>query len=252
MSEKHYNYGHFVWRELIATDVEKAKGFYGELCGWRFQDVQMPMGTYTLIQNNGKEIGGLMASPMPGMPSHWMSYASVPEVDAAVERVKAHGGSVAAGPMDISVGRLAVVADPAGAHFTVWHAKDGDGGPVQQPQRGEFCWETLSVPDAGQTEAFYSAVLGWKRGVGPAPDMLVFNAGEVPVADVQVTTQAPPHWLTYIVVDDAATARDRAAKLGAHVLVPMIPVPGVGNIAIIADPVGGVIGLFEAQMPDQM
>jgi|JI10StandDraft_1071094.scaffolds.fasta_scaffold345672_2 predicted enzyme related to lactoylglutathione lyase len=251
MTEKHYNLGHFVWRELIAADVEAAKRFYGELLGWRFGE--MPMGdgpAYTLIQVGEKMVGGMMPPPMPGMPSHWMSYVSVDDVDAATARVKAHGGSVAAGPMDIAVGRLAVVADPSGAHFTLWRSKDGDGGPVDRPALGEFCWETLSTPSGEGAQAFYPEVLGWKQGVGPAPDMLVFNAGELPVADVQVTTDMPPHWLTYVVVADAVAAREHAEKLGAHVIVPLIPVPGVGNIAIIADPVGGVVGLFEAHFPE--
>lgn len=251
MSEPHYNHGHFVWRELITSNIEAAKGFYGELLGWKFQTMDMPNGTqYTVAQAGEKMVAGIMAPPMPNMPTHWMPYASVADVDAAAKAAEAAGGSVAAPPMDISVGRFAVVADPGGAHFTVWKANDGDGGPVEVPGPGTFCWETVTVPDAGAITDFYKSVLGWRTDVGPAgPDSVVFKMGEFPVADVQVSDQAPPHWLTYVVAGEANAARERAKALGAQIIVPLIEVPNVGNIVLIQDPVGAFIGLFEPKFP---
>lgn len=251
MSEPNYNHGHFVWRELVTADVDKAKGFYGEMLGWQFEDMNMPNGTiYTVAKAGEKHVAGLMKPPMPGMPTHWMSYASVPDVDVAVETAKSAGGSVAAPPMDISVGRMAVVADPSGAHFTLWKAANGDGEPPSVPGPGTFCWETVTTPNAGAIKDFYQAVLGWTADVGPAgPDSVVFKVGEFPVADVQEGEHAPPHWLTYVVAGEANAAREKAKALGANIIMPLIEVPNVGNIVLIQDPVGAFIGLFEPKFP---
>ena len=252
LNEKHYNFGHFVWRELLTPEVEAVKAFYGALCGWTFGQMEMPGGsTYTVIEMAGKPIGGVMNPPMQGIPPHWMSYVSVPDVDAAVEAVKGHGGGVMAGPMDISVGRLAVVTDPHGAALTVWKGAEGDGGPPGMPAAGEFCWETLVTPDADASKAFYTSTLGWQAGPGPGgPEMPVFLAGGMAIADIQPSRDMPPHWATYIVVPDAAAARERVAALGGKVIVPLIEVPTVGNIVLIQDPGGAFIGLFEPQMAD--
>ena len=70
---------------------------------------------------------------------------------------------------------------------------------------------------------------------------------EAMVADLQQAQPGTPSmWLTYVVVDDLGRARERVKQLGGAVVVPLIEVPNVGNIALIADPTGGHIGLFEA------
>jgi predicted enzyme related to lactoylglutathione lyase len=55
-------------------------------------------------------------------------------------------------------------------------------------------------------------------------------------------------WLTYVVVEKLETARDRVAKLGGKVLMPLVEVPKVGRIAVVAGPDGAPIGLFEPGM----
>ncbi|MEZ4248906.1 MAG: VOC family protein [Polyangiales bacterium] len=245
-----WNLGHFVWRELMTKDVDKAKGFYGELMGWSFEDTPMEGFTYTLVKLGEKMVAGMM--PMQGdeHPPHWMSYVSVADVDGAAAAAQKAGGQVPVGPMDIpNVGRFAVIGDPAGAYFSLLRATDGDM-PVDRPGVGEFCWETLSTTDVDGAFDFYATVCGWQPTEGPG-GMKVFSAGEMPVADPQPAQPGvPPHWLTYVVVPGGADAgRERAVKLGATVVVPRIEVPGVGTIALVADPTGAVLGLFE---PGQM
>ena len=55
-----------------------------------------------------------------GIPSHWMVYFSVDDVDASAARVSELGGSISVPPTDISVGRFAVVGDPQGGTFTIF------------------------------------------------------------------------------------------------------------------------------------
>jgi len=61
-----------------------------------------------------------MGDEMPSdIPSHWMVYFAVADADAAVETVQGHGGTLAIGPLDIPLGRLAAFIDPQGAAFAV-------------------------------------------------------------------------------------------------------------------------------------
>jgi predicted enzyme related to lactoylglutathione lyase len=65
------------------------------------------------------------SAEMPGPPA-WLHYVRVESADAAAERVKAHGGSVVNGPMDVPGGdRIAKCADPQGAMFAVHSRKAG-------------------------------------------------------------------------------------------------------------------------------
>jgi predicted enzyme related to lactoylglutathione lyase len=76
----------FVHVELMASDVGKAKSFYGQLFDWRLED--MPVGdmTYTLIKVGEGTGGGLMRNPMPNSPSMWLAYVLVDDVKAATKR----------------------------------------------------------------------------------------------------------------------------------------------------------------------
>lgn len=241
--------GHFVWRELMTTDVEAAKRFYGELFGWRFEVSKMPGMDYTLVYAGDRQIAGMMARPkdMPA-PPHWLSYVSVADVDAAVATATAKGGQVHMPPTDIpNVGRFAVVADPTGGVTAAFRSAHGDQ-PTGEPKKGEFCWETLNTTDVARAQAFYTAVYGWTIG-SFGPGMPTFGVGEgmnEQVADVAPAQPGvPSHWMTYAVVEDLGTARDRLKKLGGSVLVESIDVPGIGTFAVATDPQGAVICPFQ-------
>jgi predicted enzyme related to lactoylglutathione lyase len=115
--------GTWSWSELLTTDVEAAKAFYGEVFGWTANTAgDGPTGAYTEWQVNGRSVGGMMQKPpmMPAeVPPHWGVYFAVADTDAAVERVQELGGSQLMPPMDIEPGRFAVVADPFGGTFNV-------------------------------------------------------------------------------------------------------------------------------------
>ena len=117
-------HGTFLWNELATTDPDKAAAFYGAVLGWTFNAMDMgPNGTYTIIKSGDTDAGGMLKMDGPqfeGMSPHWMSYIAVDDVDAAVGKVEAAGGQVAAQPFDIpTVGRIAVIVDPTGAAISL-------------------------------------------------------------------------------------------------------------------------------------
>jgi uncharacterized protein len=115
--------GALAWNELETRDPAAAKDFYGAVFGWSFEEHDMPgMGTYTEWKLGESSIGGMadIGGRVPDeVPAHWMVYFAVDDADAAVEQVKAGGGEVRFGPIDIPAGRFAMVADPFGAAFAV-------------------------------------------------------------------------------------------------------------------------------------
>ncbi len=90
MPTPHDTHGAFSWNELTTTDTKAARAFYGKLLGWQFQDMDMgPSGTYTVINVDGKGVGGIAGTPpnAKGMPPVWGAYTTVDDVDAVVAKV---------------------------------------------------------------------------------------------------------------------------------------------------------------------
>ncbi|MEZ4415616.1 MAG: VOC family protein [Gemmatimonadota bacterium] len=114
--------GEMSWHELMTKDWGKAFDFYATLFGWeKGEPMDMgPMGVYQIFHQGGAPIGGMMNLP-DGVPvSHWMYYVRVSDLDGALDRVKANGGQVLNGPMDVPGGdKIAQCMDPTGAAFAL-------------------------------------------------------------------------------------------------------------------------------------
>jgi uncharacterized protein len=116
--------GSLAWNELLTHDVEGAKAFYGEVFGLA-TTVSEVAGeiAYAEWQVDGATVAGMMSLDVPqfpaDVPSHWMTYFAVDDIDGSVARVTSLGGSVSVPPTEIPVGKFAVVADPQGAFFSL-------------------------------------------------------------------------------------------------------------------------------------
>jgi uncharacterized protein len=116
--------GRVGWHELYATDSEKAFAFYADMFGWtKDQTVDIgPMGTYQLfaLTSGGPAIGGMWNKPAQIPATFWLYYFNVEAIDAAAERVKANGGKIVNGPMEVPGGTFIVQCqDPQGAMFAL-------------------------------------------------------------------------------------------------------------------------------------
>ena len=121
--------GTYCWSELITTDLDAAKAFYGAVFGWGAEDQGGAPGgapAYTEWKLGERSVGGMMAKTpeMPAdMPPNWGVYFAVADMDASVAKAQELGGSLFMGPMDIEPGRFAVLADDVGAVFNVLQLK---------------------------------------------------------------------------------------------------------------------------------
>ncbi len=114
--------GDFSWGELATDSLDGATGFYQALFGWKTEDTDMGGGwMYRLftLEGMGRHMGGMFQKqPDMPFPTHWLHYVTVADIDTTIEAIKAAGGKVMNGPMDVPGGdRVAQCCDDQGAGF---------------------------------------------------------------------------------------------------------------------------------------
>jgi len=239
-----YQVGKFVWFDLLTEDVQAAQKFYGELFGWQFKTKGKSSG-YIVINSGDKPIGGIVPheNKDPNIQeSIWLASLSVEDVDRAVSATKARYGKVLDEPIDIKGrGRMAVIRDPEGAELVLIRAAGGDPADAAV-NSGEWIWVDLFTRDAKTANDFYGALAGYTAETVKTEEDHSYNllkrndrayAGvvELPWEEVE------PNWLPYVKVDDLEGTISQAEKLGGVLILRL------ENVAIIADPSGGVFGV---------
>ena len=112
--------GTFGWNELVTDDTEACEAFFTQLTGWTTDTNPMEDGgVYTFFKQGDRPVGGMMSMQSLGLkdvPSHWMAYLTVEDVDAACARCRELGGRIVMEPMNVpGIGRFAIIADPSDA-----------------------------------------------------------------------------------------------------------------------------------------
>jgi len=117
-----------------------------------------------------------------------------------------------------------------------------------------FTWHEVNVPDVNKAIEFYTSVLGWttkSMDMGPMGTYTMFCKGEVAMCGIMATVgemaEVPPHWSTYINVDDVDSSVAKAEAAGGSCRVPAFDIPTVGRIALICDNQGAHFWLFKPE-----
>jgi uncharacterized protein len=237
----------FIWHDLMTSDVEAAKAFYAAVVGWTF-GTQMP--GYPVAEAGGTGMGGIMETPdhLKAMPPFWGGYIDVADVDATIAKIKKLGGTLQREPWDVpNVGRIAVVADPAGAMFNIMT-------PIPQTESWEMLapsamgavgWNELHAGDLSVAWDFYSQMFGWTKGtvmpMGEIGDYMLFQIDGKDVGGMmkRQPNLPMPMWLYYFNVDGIDAAVSRITKAGGKIAMGPHQVPGGQWIVSAFDPQGG-------------
>jgi predicted enzyme related to lactoylglutathione lyase len=118
---------------------------------------------------------------------------------------------------------------------------------------GRPCWIDLAASDAAAAASFYGGLFGWTArdekvngGIFTRLSHQGCDVGSLyQLSHAHRGQGVPSHWTAYIQVDDVDAAARRADALGAEVLVRPFAVDGIARIAVILDPVGAQIGLWQ-------
>jgi predicted enzyme related to lactoylglutathione lyase len=121
--------GRVGWHELLAADREQAFSFYSDLFGWQKTGAEVDStDIYQLFSAGGQTIGGIFNKRPEDPIPFWLFYFNIGDIDAAVERVKAAGGQVFKGLVELPAGGwIARCRDPQGAAFALQGTRSQDG-----------------------------------------------------------------------------------------------------------------------------
>jgi uncharacterized protein len=269
-----YSAGVPCWVETLQPDPEAAVAFYGALFGWEFAGPGAmpgdPPGRYFVARLRDRDvagIGSLVVRSGSRAPA-WTTFIRVDSAEVAAEKARGAGGSVLDEPFGaLPAGRMAVLADPAGAVICAWEAVAREGAQlVDEPQA--WAMSTLLTTDPERSKAFYGAVFGWQtEQFGPPGAQITLwrlpgyvggtERQPVPrdVVGVMVAIDpdgsprpAPPRWSVDFWVDDADRTAERAAGLGGRVIVAPHEISRFRN-AVLADPQGAAFSVSQLKIP---
>ena len=124
-------------------------------------------------------------------------------------------------------------------------------GKRERYEPGTFCWVDLVTTDPASTKTFYSELFGWEAEDMPAGEagtytMLRIGRDEVcglyEMESEQREWGIPPHWFSYVSVEDADATASRARELGGTVFGQAFDIDGDGRMVVVQDPTGAVLG----------
>jgi len=117
---------------------------------------------------------------------------------------------------------------------------------------GNFCWVELGTSDATAAKKFYASLFGWSLDEHPMGDGATYTMleknGKEAAALYQLGAQekeVPPHWTSYVCVENADDAAARAKEFGGQVVVEPFDVMEYGRMAVLQDPTGAVFSVWQ-------
>ncbi len=249
--------GKFVWHDLMTSDVDVAKAFYGQVAGWTGAHDGPDMGDYQMFVGPRGPLGGLMVMAQEaaarGAPNHWMAYSQVADLTGAVGQVRQLSGAVFKEIPVPGVGRFAICQDPQGGHFALFQSDRDPGQDKGEPVAGEFSWAELATSDVAGAWEFYSAVLGWEVAqdvdMGPMGTYRIFKTADMEgQRGLGGIFERPPGvpvvaWLHYITVADLEAAIATAVGQGGELVRGPMDVPGGDRVAQLRDNQGAAFAL---------
>ncbi len=250
------------WIDTLQPDPDAAMAFYAGLFGWDFAgpgDMPGdPPGRYFVARVRGRDVAGVGSHPAgsPSLPG-WNTYVYVESADDAARKASSAGGTVLTEPFDaLPAGRMAVLADPAGAPFCVWEPGQRKGAQLVN-EAGAWAMSQLSTPDPERAAEFYGALFGWTTetfGTGPGAVTMFRLPGyeggepEQPVSREVIAVMAasqgdaPAQWSVNFWDRDVDATAAKAVELGGRTVAP--PADNtVSRMAVLADPHGVVFSI---------
>jgi uncharacterized protein len=268
MSERDgFAHGVPCWVDTWQPDADAAMSFYTQIFDWEVEDT-MPdgvEGTHYMCRLRGRDVAAIASRP-EGAPdvTAWTTYVWVEDVDATAAKARDAGGSLLVEPFDaLDGGRIAVIADPAGAALGIWQPGAHKGAQlVNEPSA--YAMSGLITNDPEGAKRFYGDVFGWGvESFAMGDDEVVmwlvdgYVGGEPqqPVRRDVVATMlppsangdvSPPQWSVDFWIADVDAAAEKVKELGGQVLTPPYDIPGTGlRQGVFRDPQGATFSLTQ-------
>jgi len=239
------------WVDLLTSDPDRSRAFYGQLFGWTAEDAGEEYGGYISFFKDGLPVAGCMRNDsQSGSPDLWSVYLATDDAQATTEAAVAHGGQVLLPAMEVmEMGSMAVVADAGQAAIGAWQPGLHKGFAILG-EPGTPTWFELHARDYDASVQFYRQVFNWDVHVASdTPDFRYTTLGEgdgqlagIMDAAAFLPDGVPAHWSIYFGVDDADAALAKIVDLGGAIIRPAEDTP-FGRLAQAADPTGALFKL---------
>ncbi len=127
-------------------------------------------------------------------------------------------------------------------------------GMIEKHDPGSFCWVELGTVDVKGAETFYGELFGWTFEDNCPGGECNYStirleglslAGCYTLCEAHRAQGVPPHWMGYVAVEDVAGTAARAGEAGGQVLAGPMDVMDMGKMAVIRDPQGAVLSLWQ-------
>lgn len=234
------------WVDLMSSDTERTRDFYGSLFGWHAEEPAEEFGGYFNFTKHGARVAGCMSrQPDSAQPDAWSVYLASDDASKTVEAVVASGGEIAIQPMAVGqLGTMAFATDPGGAAVGVWQPGEHVGFTVIG-EPGTPNWFELQTRDYEATLAFYRHAFRWDTQVlSDTPEFRYTTQmeGETMLAGVMdaaamLPEGVPSRWSVYFGADDTDAALATTVDLGGSVVMSAEDTP-YGRLAVAVDATG--------------
>lgn len=212
--------------ELVSSDPDKSKDFYGALFGWTAQDSGEEYGNYVMFFSGGKPVAGMSRNDSASInPDGWSTYLATDDAKATAKATAEHGGKVLMEPVTVGdQGTMAVLCDAGGAVIGAFQAGKHQGFGVVG-EAGAPVWHEVSTRDYEDTVTFYQDVFGWKTEVMSDSDdfrYTTLGSGNDALAGVYdaaavLPQGVPASWQVYLGIDDVDAAVLKLQALGGTI-----------------------------------
>ncbi len=141
--------------ELHTKDTKAAKAFYSGVFGWKYSEMPMPGGSYTMIASaTGEPLGGLVQSDDASAPDSWIGYVTVASAKSAVAKAAKRGANIVVDVTAIpGMGSFAILTDPRGGLFGVWEDAPKDNLVVKKASKKKAAKKQAAKKQVAKTVA---------------------------------------------------------------------------------------------------
>ncbi len=251
--------GKFIWADLFSADVDASISFYTEVFGWEVKRTEAAKTAnssdiYYHLLSEGKLIAGIVSRPtVKGETDKalWVGHISTQNVQKAVNAAENLGAKISLEPRQFGQrGTHAIIVDPQGAIVGLLNSDSGDPKD-EDAVYGEWRWAQLFSVNPNAAMDFYSKVVGYETQELSQTErendfiLLQDNIARAGIVPLPKSLPQQDRWVGFVSVDSIDDTLRKAKDMGGSIIYAPRKEVFDGQLAIIADSNGAIIGLIK-------
>ncbi len=245
--------GKIIWADIFTADVNETIHFYTKVFGWTVEEFELNNDNFYLLMNMGKPVAGVIPRLAVNNISNkavWVNHLSTPDINQAIKKATELGAEVIFSPNQFGKrGIDSIISDPLGGLIGMLKSDSGDPKD-NEPVIGDWVWAQLFSSNVEKAAKFYSSVFDYtiqqasELNIKDTFFLMSANKARAGLAPLPTDIKPRDRWVGFIRVNNINQILDRSKAEGARVIFPPQQAVFNGQIAIIADPSGALLGLL--------